>query len=99
MQDPTDNVTRDLPLERKRGRPATGNAKTSAQRKAEQRARDHDALVSGRIEDASTQALAEELASAVAGGFVYSAEELTAELLRRARAEQQARIDRMKNSD
>jgi hypothetical protein len=30
---------------------------------------------------------------------VYSAEELTAELLRRARAEQQARIDRMKNSD
>lgn len=97
MQDQENNVTQDLTPARKRGRPATGNAKTSAERKAEQRSRDHEALVSGRLQDASTQALADELTSAVAGGFVYSAEELTAELLRRARAEQQARIDRMRN--
>lgn len=97
MQDPADTVTADLlvPVEapkRKRGRPATGQAKTAAQRKAEQRARDRQAL-GDRLDQASTRGLADELACAVAMGHVLSAKRFADELLRRAVAVRDARLD------
>ncbi|MDD5272670.1 MAG: hypothetical protein PHU14_08130 [Methylovulum sp.] len=46
MKQPDDNRTLTLiPEPKKRGRPATGNARTAAQRKADQRARDMTAAI------------------------------------------------------
>lgn len=97
MQDPADNVTADLlkPVEapkRKRGRPATGQAKTAAERKAAQRWRDRRAL-GHRLDQVSTRGLADELASAAAMGQVSTAKWLADELLRRAAAVRDARQD------
>lgn len=51
MKDAADNMTPEFPeisatVTKKRGRPSTGNARTAAQRKAEQRKRDREKVLS-----------------------------------------------------
>ena len=56
MKDPADNRTPELPaisetVTKKRGRPATGKARSAAQRKAEQRKRDREKVLSDNHEN------------------------------------------------
>lgn len=91
MQDPADTVTADLPLERKRGRPATGKAMTAAERKRAQRAR-QDEKVSDALnkkdglKELSTALLLDELGHCIAGRYAYTAQSILDELQSRVGA-------------
>ena len=75
---------------RRRGRPPTGNAKTAAQRKRDQRERDHVAVwrdtVSGdshALDRVSVDGLVNAIRNALMGGMVEAQTHLLAEVKRR----------------
>ncbi|GAI68573.1 unnamed protein product [marine sediment metagenome] len=85
MKDPIDTVTHELPLKAKRGRPATGTAKSAAERKAEQRQRAFERFQNGDDLDTFTTAmLCEMLPGMVKEGFPVCVETIAEELTRRA---------------
>lgn len=91
MKDPIDTVTHELPLPKKRGRPATGTAKTAAERKRAQRAREAMLLnqafgKADGLTEISTAALSDELAQCISRGFTFTAQTILDELTRRVRA-------------
>lgn len=77
------------PIPKKRGRPATGKAKTAAERKAKQRrlavSRIYSATT-GELQSVPLTSLFEELQRAMSQGFKHSAERICAELARRVAA-------------
>lgn len=83
MKDLTDTVTPELSLPRRRGRPATGAAKSPAERKRLQRMRDE---LARNAEDATISGLCRELSRAVAAGRVQLVKIYTAQLLERAQS-------------
>lgn len=94
MIDPNDLSTLPLlpdasPTAKKRGKKPTGNARSSAQRKAAQRARDGwklvNAAIDGSYSNVTLTGLLEQLAIAVSDKNIGIAEAITKELLRRAR--------------
>lgn len=94
MIDPNDSSTLPLlpnaiPVAKKRGIKPTGNAKSSAQRKAAQRARDGwkmvNAAIDGNYSNVTLTGLLEQLAVAVREKNIGISEAITKELLRRAR--------------
>lgn len=92
-----DTLTPDmLGEQKKRGRPATGKAMTAAERQQKRR-REATRKIWGPGADlttASTSDLLEEMAGAVRGGYLYMAEAISAELLKRtAVAEARRRQD------
>jgi len=92
MKDPADNITTELIEPAKpRGRPATGNAMSAAERKRAQRMRDRHAFkaIEGETgkkepQDMSVTALIENLQHAVSKGWAIDARELADELVKRA---------------
>lgn len=85
MQDPADNVTAELPLARKRGRPETGTAKSAAERKAEQRQRAVKRFMNGdELDTFTTAMLCEMLPGMVKEGFPVCVETIAEELTKRA---------------
>lgn len=89
MKDPIDTVTAELPLPRRRGRPATGAAKSPAERKRLQRMRDE---LARNTEDTTISGLCRELSRAVAAGRVQLVKIYTAQLLERAQAVVEAKV-------
>lgn len=83
MKDPVDTVTSELPLPRRRGRPATGCAMSAAERKRLQRMRDE---LARNADQATISGLCRELSRAVAAGRVQLVKIYTAELLERAQS-------------
>lgn len=85
MKDPMDTVTHELPLKAKRGRPATGTAKSAAQRKAEQRQRAFKRFQNGDDLDTFTTAmLCEMLPGMVKEGLHHCVVTIAEELTKRA---------------
>lgn len=85
MKDPIDTVTNELPLKAKRGRPATGTAKSAAERKAEQRQRAFERFQKGDdLETFTTAMLCEMLPRMVKEGFPVCVETIAEELAKRA---------------
>ena len=86
MKDPVDNVTADLPLSlpRRRGRPATGEALTPAQRKRAQRARDRAASLADDFGNCSTERLLRDLGYAVVQAMPFTVQAIARELQYRA---------------
>ena len=85
MQDPADTVTAELPLARKRGRPATGTAKSAAERKAEQRQRAVKRFMNGdELDTFTTAMLCEMLPGMVKEGLPNCVGAIAEELTRRA---------------
>lgn len=84
-----DTVTAELPLPRRRGRPATGCAKSAAERKRQQRMRDE---LARNVEEATISGLCRELSRAVAAGRVQLVKIYTAQLLERAQSVVDARV-------
>lgn len=89
MKDLTDTVTPELSLPRRRGRPATGSAKSAAERKRLQRMRDE---LARNAEDATISGLCRELSRAVAAGRVQLVKIYTAQLLERAQSVVDAKV-------
>ena len=91
MQDPADTVTAELPLARKRGRPATGQAMTAAERKRLQRAREDAKLnqafrKTDGLKELSTGQLLTGLGSCITGGYAALAQGIMNELQSRVGA-------------
>ena len=85
MQDPADNVTAELPLARKRGRPSTGSAKNAADRKAEQRQRAIKSFYDGAdLGTFTTAMLCEMLPGMIKEGLPNCVSVIAEELTRRA---------------
>ncbi|MES2092122.1 MAG: hypothetical protein V4532_19390, partial [Pseudomonadota bacterium] len=89
MRDPADTVTAELVLPAKRGRPPTGQAKTAAQRKRDQRFRDRHELSAAfddpaKMVDMPTSSLCDALAVYVSRGHPALAGHIMAELARRS---------------
>ncbi len=89
MKDKSDLKTVDaFPTPKKRGRPATGNAMSAAERKRLQRSRAaaiRFSMCKTDIATAPVTSLIEELATAVRSGDVDTAKRISAELMRRAK--------------
>lgn len=100
MKDAAATKTMDMiSTEKKRGRPATGQAKTAAERKREQRRRDSQ-KISGAFRNQvewstiSTGALCEELQKCTEGGFPGLTTAIIKELAKRAMENENARFKR-----
>lgn len=87
MKDTADTQTLELTLSaKKRGRPSSGTAMTPAERKRAQRMRDRHCSLSGDVDDeVSLSGLLDLARRAVAAGWPEKVEEVAAELVRRAR--------------
>ena len=86
MIDKADKKTRDL-LGKKRGRPATGQAMTAAERKRQQRARAKKLLTTpGDLKSLPTSSLVELVAKMVAEGMPENLKQVQRELLARAKS-------------
>lgn len=92
MKDAADNKTLEMiGAAKKRGRPATGEAKSAAERKREQRNRERnqlgEALMGDSIfmEKVTTTTLCDELAKAINGGYKQIAKDILDELKKRAK--------------
>ncbi len=77
-----------IPEPKKPGRPSTGTALTPAQRKAQQRQRDREKVVSDNLSDATITALCESLQKSVSTGDVDLVKGITLELMKRAKVAQ-----------
>lgn len=88
MIDKKDIKTIDAFPAKKRGRPVSGNALSSAERKAAQRARDRAAVSLDSVSLVTTSALCEQLQSRVSSGDVDFVKAITLELIKRARVAQ-----------
>lgn len=75
-----------IPEPKKVGRPSTGSALTPAQRKAQQRQRDREKVVSENLSDVTITALCEQLQRVVSNGDVDLVKGITLELMKRAKA-------------
>lgn len=100
MKDAADNKTLNtIETAKKRGRPATGQAKSAAERKREQRKRDSH-KISGAFGNKvdwstiSTSALCDELQKCTEGGFASLAATIMKELAERAMENEDARFER-----
>lgn len=100
MKDAADNKTPDMiDTAKKRGRPATGKAKTAAERKRAQRKRDRHNM-SGAFrnkvdwETITTSALCDELRNCTEGGFPSLTAAIMKELAKRAMKNEDARFQR-----
>lgn len=97
MKDAADHLTAELiPAPKKRGRPATGNAMTAAERKRAQRERERQQIwgdfdIMGNWQTLTLTALLEGMASAVSSGSVVMVEMIGAELARRAQTNKDAK--------
>lgn len=81
MKDANDTKTQDMhPTPARRGRPPTGNAKSAAERKREQRERDR----TRRIQDWTMETLLQAIATATLKGDIAALAGGCAELKRRA---------------
>ena len=100
MKDAANNKTLDMiETAKKRGRPATGQAKSAAERKREQRKRDSHKIAGafGNKVDWSTittSALCDELQKCTEGGFPGLAATIMKELAERAMENEDARFER-----
>ncbi len=80
-----DVFTAELQLQRKRGRPKTGNAMTPAQRKRKSRMRGHDLVWRGSDYSViSTSSLLEEFSQCIYFGYSFYAERIAKELVGRS---------------
>lgn len=100
MEDAANNKTLDtIEPAKKRGRPATGQAKSAAERKREQRKRDRH-KISGAFGNKvdwstiTTSALCDELRNCAEGGFPSLATAIMKELAERAMENEEARFER-----
>ena len=91
MKDPADTVTAEPPLARKRGRPSTGQAKTAAERKRLQRARETEKIKQAfskqdGLKELSNSQLLTELGCCITGGYAALAQSIIDELQSRVNA-------------
>ncbi|MBC7323986.1 MAG: hypothetical protein H5T99_01570 [Moorella sp. (in: Bacteria)] len=83
VQAPLDGIP---PPPKKRGRPATGQALTAAERKRAQRQRDRDRFANLKDSEMTLTGLLEAYSTAMSMGNFHDAANMAAELLRRAQA-------------
>lgn len=94
MKDTTDTVTADLlPTPKKRGRPATGNALSAAERKRRQRERDEARVWGSEAENdgknVTVTGMIEQFAHAIAEGYPAIARDLAEKLIQIAETKKQ----------